>query len=352
MEWGSEPRQGPPRVIKEPEVNLLLELEPEEVRWRGRSLFFLSIILHALLVAFILVAPDMFRRGAAMMGIVVERKPQQEYTLLIPPDLLRKLNQPPPETNNLSDRNRRAQGKSPTVDPHGLRMPYSRGNTPLPELAGGGKPKPPPAPPSPPPAPSATSPGASAATSPAPPPPKKEDNLEARLHLEDVKPPGGSSGPRLDLGTPGDAIQQSLQAAMRGRGAGAIPGAGDSPSQLNNLNPNFSTEGPIILSDTRGVDFGPYLARVVYAVRRNWYAVIPEAARLGQKGRVAIVFEILKDGSVPQLRLVGSSGLEPLDRAALSGIRASIPFPPLPEEFTGNHLVLQFNFLYNLGYGP
>jgi len=91
---------------------------------------------------------------------------------------------------------------------------------------------------------------------------------------------------------------------------------------------------------------------VVYAVRRNWYAVIPEAARLGQKGRVAIVFEILKDGSVPQLRLVGSSGLEPLDRAALSGIRASIPFPPLPQEFTGEHLVLQFNFLYNIGYGP
>jgi len=312
-------------------------------------MFFMSIILHVLLVAFILLAPDMFRRGAEMMGIVVERKPAQEYTLLLPPDLLKKLSQPPPETNNLSDKNRRAQGKSPVVNPKGLRMPYSVGNTPLPELSGGGKPQPPAPPPSPPPAPSTTPPGASA--SPAPPAPKKEDNLQARLQLEDVKPQGGSSGLRLDLGTPGDQIQQSLQAAARGRGPGSASGAGDSTGQLNNLNPNFSTEGPIILSDTKGVDFGPYLARVVYAVRRNWYAVIPEAARLGQKGRVAIVFEIVKDGSVPQLRLVGSSGLEPLDRAALSSIRASIPFPPLPEEFTGNHLVLQFNFLYNLGYG-
>ena len=43
---------------------------------------------------------------------------------------------------------------------------------------------------------------------------------------------------------------------------------------------------------------------------------------------------------------------EPLDRAALSGIRGAIPFPPLPEEFTGNHLVLQFIFLYNMGYAP
>jgi TonB family protein len=99
------------------------------------------------------------------------------------------------------------------------------------------------------------------------------------------------------------------------------------------------------------VDFGPYLARVVYIVRRNWYSVIPESARLGEKGRVAIVFEILKDGTVPQLRLVASSGSDPLDRAALAGIRASIPFPPLPEEFTGNHLVLQFIFLYNMTLG-
>ncbi len=97
-----------------------------------------------------------------------------------------------------------------------------------------------------------------------------------------------------------------------------------------------------------GVDFGPYLARLVYVVRRNWYAVIPESARLGERGRVAIIFEIVKDGTVPQLRVVASSGSEPLDRAALAGIHASTPFPPLPSEFTGNHLVLQFIFLYNM----
>jgi len=45
---------------------------------------------------------------------------------------------------------------------------------------------------------------------------------------------------------------------------------------------------------------------------------------------------------------VASSGSDPLDRAAVASIHSSIPFPPLPEEFTGNHLVLQFIFLYNL----
>jgi TonB family protein len=174
------------------------------------------------------------------------------------------------------------------------------------------------------------------------------------LRLRDVPPTGSGGDSRLQLSTtsPGDAIRQSLEAAARGRASGLGEGPGDSPLQFQNYSPNFSTEAPIILSDTRGVDFGPYLARVVFSVRRNWYSMIPVAAKLGQKGRVGIVFEILKDGSVPQLRLVASSGSDPLDRAAIGAIRAANPFPPLPEEFSGEHLVLQFIFLYNLGYGP
>lgn len=174
------------------------------------------------------------------------------------------------------------------------------------------------------------------------------------MRLMDVSPEGsgGSSQLRLPVTTPGQSIQQSLEAAVRSRANGPVPGPGDSTAQFNNLNPSLSMEGPRVLSDTRGVDFGPYLARIVAVVRRNWYAVIPESARLGEKGVVAIVFEILKDGSVPELQLRFSSGKDELDRAALASIRASNPFPPLPQEFTGNHLVLEFIFLYNVGYVP
>lgn len=241
------------------------------------------------------------------------------------PDLLRQLQKPPPDTSNLSDRDRRAQGRSPIINPFGNRMPYSQGNTPLPEIAGGApKLAPPPTAP-------ASPPGGGAA--PAPPP----ENNEARLHLADV-PPAGSGDSRLQLSTtsPGDAIRQSLEAAARGRASGPGEGPGDSPMQLRNFDPNFSTEGPIILSDTRGVDFGPYLARVVYNVKRNWYSMIPVAAKLGQKGRVGVVFEILRDGSVPQLRLVATSGADPLDRAAVGSIQASNPFRRSPRSLRGN----------------
>jgi TonB family protein len=327
------------------EIHLMIELSPEMelARWRRRALFLTSGFLHIFLILLLIFAPDILRRGRLLMGIpITPRQSPEITTLFLPPDLLKSLRQPPPEARP-SDKNRRAQGPSPTVDPNGLRMPYSRGNTPEPEIARGGPSPPPEAAPSPPPG--------GPAPAPAPPAPKPEPPADSGLRLDDITPQGGGGGKfRVPSLTPGQAIQQSLQEAARG---GYHPelgegGGGDSNMEFNNLHPNFSTEAPVILSDTRGVDFGPYLARIVYIVRRNWYAVIPESARLGEKGRVAIVFEILKDGSVPQLRLVASSGSDPLDRAAMTGIHASVPFPPLPQEFTGNHLVLQFIFLYNL----
>jgi TonB family protein len=343
--------------VPEPEYHLVMVADPEAIRWRRRTMYLTSVILHGFLVLILVFSPDLLRRGKQMMGFPVEVSPRKQYSfLLLPPEVLRRLTEPPPENSPLSDRNRLAQGRSPTINPNGLRMPYSLGNTKLPELAGGGKP--PAAAPTPPPGGANTAPAGSPSNQPSNQTPAEAKN-DGGLRLEEVKPNaggGGGSGLNLPNLTPGQAIQQSLQSAIRagrypgGSGSGS-GGYGDGNAQFSNLEPNFSTAGPIILSDTRGVDFGPYLARIVYIVRRNWYSVIPESARLGEKGRVGIVFEILKDGSVPQLRLVASSGSEALDRAALAGIRASIPFPPLPEEFTGNHLVLQFIFLYNMTLG-
>ena len=88
--------------------------------------------------------------------------------------------------------------------------------------------------------------------------------------------------------------------------------------------------------------------QVVNRVRVNWYSLIPEIARLGKRGRVVIIFTITEAGSVAEVRLVANSGTDPLDRAALGAITASNPFQRLPSNFDGDHLVLQFTFLYNM----
>ena len=119
------------------------------------------------------------------------------------------------------------------------------------------------------------------------------------------------------------------------------------PGQIQE-DPNFSTEEPTILSDTKGYDFGPYMNQVVNRVRVNWYTLIPEIARLGKKGRVVIIFTITENGTIQDIRLVANSGTEPLDRAAMGAITASNPFAKLPSNFDGDHIVLQFTFLYNI----
>lgn len=103
-----------------------------------------------------------------------------------------------------------------------------------------------------------------------------------------------------------------------------------------------------LLSDPKGVDFRPYLITILSSVRRNWYAVIPESAKLGRRGKVAIQFAINNEGRVPKLVIASPSGTEALDRAAVAGISASNPFPPLPPEFRGEQIRLQFVFLYNI----
>ena len=101
-----------------------------------------------------------------------------------------------------------------------------------------------------------------------------------------------------------------------------------------------------ILSDTMGVDFGPYLQRVLHDVRQNWYNAIPESAEM-KHGNLIIEFAITKDGKVAGMKLVATSGDVPLDRAAWAGIAGSDPFPALPSDFGGPYLALRFRFYYN-----
>ena len=113
-------------------------------------------------------------------------------------------------------------------------------------------------------------------------------------------------------------------------------------------NPPPADAGITILSDTHGYDFGPYLNQVVTRVRASWYTLIPEAARLGAKGRVVVVFDIDRDGKVSDLRVVTGSGFEPLDQASRGAVATSNPFAKLPTDFSGDLLTLQFSFSYNV----
>jgi hypothetical protein len=174
-------------------------------------------------------------------------------------------------------------------------------------------------------------------------------------HIEPIQPqPSGHLNLNLPSSSPNKALHDQLQDAIRNQNrggvftspGGGIPrGGGSSGRGGPSMQPGVS-----ILTPTEGVDFNSYIQRLLATVRRNWYAVMPESAYLGEKGIVSITFRINQDGSVPppDPNLERTSGREPLDAAAMSSIRTSTPFDPLPPQFKGPYIELRFIFFYNL----
>ena len=146
--------------------------------------------------------------------------------------------------------------------------------------------------------------------------------------------------------SPNEAIRKALTEGLQQREGGFV-GLGPEGRVRD---PNLNLPYPTILSDTRGVDFGPYFVRTWSKVERTWRALIPDSARIGDRGVVTLVFTILKNGDLkpgdPQV--VRTSGKSYFDRAAVGSIKGSHPFPPLPEDFSGNSLTLQVTYFYNV----
>jgi len=163
-----------------------------------------------------------------------------------------------------------------------------------------------------------------------------------------------SGGPRIPA-PPRASVDETARGVARGSAGGGVV-VGDPVEQSGGLGallnqtptPARSSSRLELLSDPMGADFRPYLIRILASVRRNWFAVMPESVRMGRTGQVLVQFAINRDGSVPKLVIAVPSGADALDRAAVAGISASNPFPPLPPEFRGEQVRLQLTFSYNV----
>lgn len=186
------------------------------------------------------------------------------------------------------------------------------------------------------------------------PPPQIQAQEKPKLVLES---PSAPSAPRGlgKLAAPDTSVSQAVRSVAHGGVSGGLM-VGDTGIGLGGIgeaanlppSPGKSGSNLELLSDPMGIDFRPYLIAVLATVKRNWFAVMPESALMGRKGKVGIQFAVNRDGGVPKLVIVLPSGTDALDRAAVAGISASNPFPPLPSEFRGPQIRLQFTFLYNM----
>lgn len=180
-------------------------------------------------------------------------------------------------------------------------------------------------------------------------------NENPKLTLEDAGQSPNPGKPTGNIQLPGASVQDAIRNLTHSGAAGA-QSVGDVGADEGGVGaglnlppsagrPHSSLE---LRSDPMGVDFRPYMLQVLAAIRRNWFAVYPEAARLGSRGEVSLMFGIAKQGGVTKIVFISETPLKPLNEAAVAAISASNPLPPLPPQFKGDRIVLQMKFLYNM----
>jgi TonB family protein len=191
-----------------------------------------------------------------------------------------------------------------------------------------------------------------AGTPKAPPPPQIQPVEQPKLAFETPGQNGASENKgEAKLTPPKTGVQDVIRDMTRSGGSagGELEQAPElAPSVQRTTLPGQTGISPELLSDPMGADFRPYLTQILALVKRNWLAVWPESARLGNRGVVQIEFIINREGHVPKLVIATESGSRALDLGAVAGVDASQPFPPFPKEFKGQQIRLQFAFKYNV----
>jgi TonB family protein len=323
-------------------LHLIDNLEDERSRARVREGIYISLLAHVLVFLWILFGPRYILHQPKVISPfdVLKERQQKELTYMsLPPDALKKIR--PKNPRALSDKDRVAQSPHPTLDQKTLEQ--------LQAMRRAGPPAPRPAPHQTAPQPQQSAPQTAEAAPPQPKPqPQPSQPLAPQPQAEVPAPPPAPkpapTQPNFNTGlSAGEAIRQAERGASQPQIGGDF-GQGRMP-QHPGLN-----AGADILSDTMGVDFGPYMQRVIAATYRSWLPLIPESARppLSRQGKVGIEFRINPDGSVKQMILRFPSGDVALDRAAWGGITGASPYPPLPKDFKGPYLALRFGFYYNI----
>lgn len=319
--------------------HLVIQLQDDLQRSRRREAVWISIIFHLVLVIFLWNFNYIEKFLPIHRVAVVPVKDQNATFLALPPDLQKPAHRP--NTNIASDKDRIAMTRHPELDSKTERRLVS----PPPGAPGMRGPRA--ARPAAPPPQAMAQNQAPIQQQPQQAPPQQRPQFESNQTAQLQTPPRRNDFSKYTQSrSAGSAIQQATEAAAARRAAGG-DGGQEGEFGLGTGARGRQYGAYDVLSDTQGVDFGPYLARVLHDVRENWEIFIPESARMGKKGKLAIEFAITKDGQVAGMKLVATSDDGALDRAAWSAITQSNPFPPLPTEFTGPYLALRFRFYYN-----
>jgi TonB family protein len=306
-------------------VRLLDSIEDELARRRFRESIYISLFVWLLIVGLVFFGPKYLWHAPELISPAQALKQHELLTLNSP--VLPRHASPAPKLDSGTLKKLRAITAKPT--------PPAPTETPVPAT--------------PTPAPTATTQPTTAQPTPQPlpsaPSPVPHSNAQP---MPDTPLPQPSSRPNFNTpNTASDSMRDLANNVAKSRG-GTIPMGSGMGTRGNGRGASVG-QGLEVLSDTKGVDFQPYIARIMREIYEQWIPLIPEEARppLSKQGVTQVRFKINADGTIGGMWLDGPSHDVALDRAAWGSITGVGQFPPLPKQFTGPNLELRIHYLVN-----
>src|SRR5262249_25344746 len=136
---------------------------------------------------------------------------------------------------------------------------------------------------------------------------------------------------------------RALRGRVRGvgRGCGGAAGSGEGRAGI---------EGEPIPLDSKDPRYSDYLDRVRRAIKEKWgFPCVKNLATHEceyKTTQLIIEFGIAKDGRVPFVTVVRSSGYPIYDDYAVNAVKLAAPFPPIPDTFSRTGVPIHATFSY------
>ncbi len=300
-------------------IHLLDTLDDERARSSFRESIYISLFVYMIICWFVFYGPRVLFHQPRIIMPSESPRSHEMTNLQLPQDLARQIQRAP----KAPAKTPAAPAPRPTVDERALKAPAAK---PLPAA----------------PQPQPTAPAQQAQPTPLPPLQRPAPPAPPVLAtIPDAPKPSPSFGGQEK--SAGDTIRDAVQGAAKNRRGGGEYGTAIAPSHVGVGN---SVD---VLSDMQGVNFDPYLKKIMREIYNTWIPLIPEEARppLNKQGVTQIRFIILPDGRIGGMTLEGSTHDDALNRAAWGSITGVGQFPSLPSEFHGPNLELRIHYLVN-----
>lgn len=156
---------------------------------------------------------------------------------------------------------------------------------------------------------------------------------------------GGGTQKGTGTGMPSPQLSPSRGTGSSGSSGTGSPGSrgtGYGTGSMGNPGPG-NPSGPPGIDAIKSPDWGPYMRELERRIKRNWNPPKGDASK-----RVVVLFKIGRDGRLLSIRVSKSSGSVSNDEAAKAAIELTAPFKPLPPEFKGSNIDIEFTFDYNV----